>query len=222
VLVDLKLQGKTVMIVGEGIEVEGRTRQFLDAGARVVVAGRFTKKLKQLDESGSITLLSAKITEKDRDLIGAQNPFLVVIASNNVDFAQSVAEIAHSCGAMVYAVDLPSLNDLNMPAVTEIGEIKVAISTGGLSPATARILRKRIERMIKPEDALQVRLQGDTRSLIKKLIRDSESRKNLIYKIIRNKKIKELLKEARFEDAKKLAIKNILSSAKQNGGVDVH
>ena len=60
---------------------------------------------------------------------------------------------------MVYAVDNPALSDFILPAVAQVGDVKVAVSTGGKSPAMARVLRERIEKLVTPEDLLEIELQ---------------------------------------------------------------
>ncbi len=41
---------------------------------------------------------------------------------------------------MVYSVDNPALSDFILPAVAHVGDVKIAVSTGGKSPAMARVL----------------------------------------------------------------------------------
>ena len=60
---------------------------------------------------------------------------------------------------MVYSVDNPALSDFILPAVAQVGDVKIAVSTSGKSPAMAKVLRERIEKMITPEDLLEIQLQ---------------------------------------------------------------
>ncbi|MGB9854126.1 MAG: precorrin-2 dehydrogenase/sirohydrochlorin ferrochelatase family protein, partial [Candidatus Bathyarchaeales archaeon] len=93
------------------------------------------------------------------------------------------------------------------PALAKIGEVKVAISTAGKSPAMAGILKRRIEKMITEEDMLQIKLQCHVRELLKKKIPDQKVRRRILYKILENKNVSRFLKEKKFDDALKEAVK---------------
>ena len=61
-----------------------------------------------------------------------------------------------------------------MPAVARIGDVKIAVSTSGKSPAVAKLLRERIEKMVTAEDLLEIQLQSHVRSILKEQIPDVE------------------------------------------------
>ena len=211
-LVDLNLQNKVVIVIGEGDEVETRVQQFLDAAAKVIVVDyRPNKNLKRLK--------SVKYVRWDRrgnfnELMEKYNPYALILATTNKQFASKISKAARTRHCpLVYAVDMPDLNDFNMPAVAKLGDIRIAISTGGLSPAMASTLRKKIERMITAEDLQEVRLQALMRDRIKDRIRNAELRKRCIYKIIHDEQIRKYLQDNKFEQAKKLAAKQIASIA---------
>lgn len=216
-LVDLNLRHKSIIIMGEGEELEARTRQFLDADAKVTVIGKkFSRTLKQLSKSKRLELVSCNSLTSWKQFSKKHKPYAVILATTN---RQSVSRIASllpaGCKPLLYAVDMPAVNDFNMPATAKLGDIRVAISTGGLSPAMAHILRERIERTITLEDIREVQLQAAMRAKIRKSIPDPELRRTCIYKIIRNKKIKKLLQKGEFENAKKLATNQVEQTARK-------
>ena len=63
-------------------------------------------------------------------------------------------------------------------------------------------LRKKIEKVIKPEDIMQLELQSFARDILKTKIDDQKIRRKYLYTISEDKKIQILLKEGRLEDAK--------------------
>jgi precorrin-2 dehydrogenase/sirohydrochlorin ferrochelatase len=79
------------------------------------------------------------------DLAGAR---LVVIAGLPAELAALLAERASTCGALVHVEDTPALCDLHMPAVVRRGALSLAISTGGRSPALARLFKRWLEPLI--------------------------------------------------------------------------
>ncbi len=208
-LVDLNLQGKAAVVLGGGEESELKVRKLLDAGARVtVISVKFDRGLRKLAKSSLVNLLQAKSTTYE-SLLKRQKPYAVVVATEDHDMDIELARTAQSLGALVCVVDRPHLNDFNMPAIAKIGDVRVAISTSGMSPAMAGLLRRRIERIIKPEHALQVKLQGQVREIIKKTITNPTTRKKVVYKIICDRKIKNLLRQNLFEKAKIRAVEII-------------
>jgi precorrin-2 dehydrogenase/sirohydrochlorin ferrochelatase len=216
-LVDLNFRHKSVIIIGEGEELEARTRQFLDADAKVIVVGnKFSKTLKRLTRSERLELVTCNPLSSWTRLSKRYKPDAVILATNKPNAAKMAKRVRAEGKVLLYAVDMPDLNDFNMPAIAKLGKIRVAVSTGGLSPAMGRILRKRIERTIIPEDIQQVRLQASIRSKIRKRIPNPELRRICIYKIIHNRKIKESLQRNEFETAKKLADKQIGQTAQKS------
>ena len=110
---------------------------------------------------------------------------------------------------MVYSVDNPAVSDFILPAVAHVGEVKIAVSTSGRSPAFARELRERIEKIITPEDLLEIELQTKVRSILKTQVPDSKTRSQLINSILNDINIKQLLKERKLLEAQELAMKLI-------------
>jgi precorrin-2 dehydrogenase/sirohydrochlorin ferrochelatase len=209
-LVDLSFQNKIVIIIGEGDELETRVRQFRDAGAKVIVvdSGPNKKHLK------SVKIVKWKGRGELDELIEKYNPYALILATTNKQLASKISKSARrQHPGLIYAVDMPDLNDFNMLAVAKLGNVRVAISTGGLSPAMASILRKKIERNITTEDLQQIRLQALMRDRIKHRIKNAEIRKRCVYKIIHDRQIRKYLQDHKFEQAKKLASKQIESMA---------
>ncbi len=211
-LVDLNVGGRDVAVVGGGVEVELKSLKLLDSGARVtVVGGTFSAGLRRLGTSKKVKLVRTRTAGKRLGPVLAKiKPFVVFVSTGNEKLDRETAEAAKSTGAMVCVVDRPSLNDFNMPAIAKVGDVRVAISTQGMSPAMASILRKRVERLITREDLLQVRLQGDLREVSKKRLRDPASRKKFVYRIINDEVIREMLRRNRYEEARRLAMEMLL------------
>lgn len=206
-LVDLNIGGKEAVIIGGGNEAELKAAKLLDAGARLTVIGEdFTEGLLEMGRrTASVRLVKKSSPEWFKQALRQLKPYVVIVAANDHRLDFELLETARSVGAMVSIVDSPLPADFNMPAIAKIGAIRVAISTGGLSPAMASTLRKRIEHLIKPEDVLQVELQGHVRRLAKQIPLDSSSRRKLAYRVIRDGKIRSLLRQNRLEEAKRQA-----------------
>jgi len=207
-LIDLKLAGKIVLIVGGGKLGERKARKFLQANSKVIVVSKdFTEDLKQLGQQGKVKLIEVDIRTESSSSIGSliSNSDAVIAATNDRKLNERIAIEARKRKIFLCIVDNPSLSNFYLPAITCFGEIRIAISTGGRSPAMARILRKKLEEAITSEEALQVELQHYARKLVKARLLDKEIRQKFLYQIIQNSNIKHLLKEGNLEEAKALA-----------------
>ena len=87
-------------------------------------------------------------------------PDIFLAVTNNSELNLELVKAAKIYGCMVYSVDNPALSDFILPAVAKVGDVKIAVSTGGKSPAMARVLRERIEKLVTPEDLLEIELQA--------------------------------------------------------------
>jgi len=208
-IVDLKFDGKHVVIVGGGSESYRKTLNFLDAGSKILVVSRtFSTGIKKLHRMKRIDLLKTDIKDGEAFINRlSPKPDLLITVTNDHNLNVQLAKHAKLAGCMVYAVDNPSVSDFILPALAKVGEVKIAISTNGKSPAMARVLRQRIERMITQEDLLQIKLQNYTRAILKQRILDQKARKKILYKILKDNHIKRLLKEGEFDEARGIAMK---------------
>jgi len=213
-LIDMDLRGKTVFIIGGGTVGERKAAKFLAAGAKVLVASKdFTEKLKQLSSDNKLQLMSIDLVAAPKSIGSlASNADFVIAATNQPGLNRRIAEEAKKKGTHVSVVDNPHLGDFTLPVISRIGEFHIAISTGGKSPAMSNLLRRRVEGSIREEDILMVKLQSYARELAKAHIPNQQSRKRALYTIIEDTRIKRLLKNGNFQEAKNLAKRIIKGS----------
>jgi precorrin-2 dehydrogenase/sirohydrochlorin ferrochelatase len=212
-IVDLKFDSKYVVIIGGGNEAYRRTMAFLDAGSRILVASRsFSSGIKKLYQTKKIDLLETGIKDAEAFINQLRpKPDLLVAATNDQNLNVQLAKHAKSAGCIVYVTDNPSISDFILPALAKVGEVTIAISTSGKSPAMAKVLRQRVERMITREDLLQIKLQNYARTILKQRISEQKVRKKILYKILRDDHVKRLLKEEKFDEAEEVATRIIES-----------
>jgi len=206
-LIDISLRDKTVLIIGGGIVGERKAAKFLAAGAKVVVASKdFTERFKQLSSHNKLQLLHVDL-ETASQSIGklVSKADLVIAATNNRELNKRIAEEAKKNRTHVSVADSPHLGDFTMPVISRVGEFHIAISTGGKSPAMSNLVRKRVEGAIREEDIMMVRLQSYARKLTKAHIQTQKARKKALYTIIEDTRIKRLLKNGDYQEAKNLA-----------------
>lgn len=210
-LVDLKIVGKRVVVVGGGDESYRKTRDFLEAGTSILVVSKFfSPKIEQLAQKGKINLLQTEV-KNAADFMSSLDPKpdIIVAMTNDPELNVELIRCAKANCLIAYAPDNPKMSDFTLPAVAKVGDVRIGISTGGKSPLMASILRQRIENMITKEDLLQVKLQEYIRKKLKHKVQEQKARKKLLYSVLENSDIKKAVKEDKYREAQKLAIKVI-------------
>lgn len=119
----------------------------LAAEAQVtVISPVLAPELQALAEAGKVR--HTRRAYREGDLDGA---FLAIAATDDVAVNRAVWAEAVRRGCLVNVVDDPAHSTFILPAILQRGEMSIAVSTGGGSPALARRLRERLEKTIGPE-----------------------------------------------------------------------
>jgi uroporphyrin-III C-methyltransferase/precorrin-2 dehydrogenase/sirohydrochlorin ferrochelatase len=137
----LKLDGLPVVIVGGGSVAASKLDGLLAAGAHVtVVAPRVVDAIR-----GRATVIESEF--RPAHLAGAR----WVVAAATPAINRDVAAAAAARGLFVNAVDDPEVATAYLGGVVRRGEVEIAISTGGVAPALAGLLREALEALL-PDD----------------------------------------------------------------------
>ncbi len=137
----LDLRGRRCVVVGANDMCEEKLPRLLDCGADAVVIGPdATERISEMAAAGEIEWLRRGY--RPGDLNGA----FVAIVADTTDAAmnEAVSEEARERGIPLNVVDVTHLCSWIAPAVVRRGEVMVAVSTGGASPALARRFREQL------------------------------------------------------------------------------
>jgi len=168
----LDLRGRRCLVVGGGAVGERKVQDLLRSGAHVtVVSPRLTPDLAALARVGLITHRPRPF--RRADVRGAR---LVIAATGAPGVDAAVAAEARRRRALVNVVDRPAECDVILPSVLRRGPLQIAVSTGGRSPALAREIRRRLERVVGPEYAALVERVGAARDRARTLAADPRAR----------------------------------------------
>ncbi len=216
-LVDLKSNGKYVVVVGGGAEGYRKTLDFVEAGAKVLVVSRSVSSgIGKLSQAGKICLQKEEVEDAQAFVNSFDpKPDIVVAVTSNHKLNAELIKHAKATGCMVYAPDNPTISDFILPSVAKVGDIRIAISTEGKSPVMARVLRQRIEKMITQEDLLQVKLQSQIRETLKRQVADQKVRRDLLYKILEDPEVKKVLQKGKLDAAQTRAEEILQQSIKK-------
>jgi len=208
---DLKLDGKTVMVIGGGAEAHRKLQSMLDSGAKIWVISRdFCEEIQKLGAEKKVALLKTGIKDAQAFVDSlSPKPYMLLAATNDSALNLALVKAAKYYNCMVYAVDNPQMSDFILPAVAHVGDVKIAVSTSGKSPAMARALRERIEGMVTKQDLLEIELQEKARAALQTKVADPNMRSKTLYQILHSEEIKKALSEGRVAEAEELAMKII-------------
>lgn len=176
----LDIEGKLAVVVGGGEVGQRKCESLLAAGARVrVVSPELTPRLEELRGEGRVEILSRRFSEETLD--GAVLAFAAT-ADREVNDAVRIA--AEKRGIPVNLADDPEGSDFFVPAVLERGALRIAVSTGGASPALSRRVRERIDAALGPEIEWLAQVLGEVRESAARSVPLEEDRKRLYETIL--------------------------------------
>ncbi len=177
----VKLEGRRVLLVGAGPVGESKVSGLMAAGAAVtVVAPEATPAIVELAKQGKLHWHQRKFQTSDLDDV------MLVVAAVPKDVASAIHEGARHRGILCNSVDDIDNCDFYYPAVVTRGDLQVAISTGGHSPALAQRLRMELERQFGPEYADWIQQLGTARRELFATDMDPEVRKKVLHELAGN------------------------------------
>ena len=157
-------------------KVEG----LLTADAKVkVISPAIIPELQKIVASENISFIQRPYREGDLD--GA---FLAIAATDDPSVNYSVWDEATRRGCLINVVDDPEHSTFILPAILQRGEMSVAISTGGGSPALARRLRERLENIIGKEYGILTELLAELRPEMKAIYPPGKARLQAALRIV--------------------------------------
>jgi precorrin-2 dehydrogenase/sirohydrochlorin ferrochelatase len=178
----LDLKGKLCLVVGGGRVAERKVRSLLKAGALVkVISPQISAALFQAELKGKIVHRPRSF--RSGDLRGA---FLAIAATDDRAANERVFRQALGLKIPVNVVDDPAHSSFIVPSLVERGDLLLAISTSGQSPALAKLLRQRLQREIGPEYSSLLKLLGAARTKVRSFGYSQKRNQRIFRKLVRH------------------------------------
>jgi len=186
----LDLDNQKVLVVGGGEVAERKIRTLLIYGCQIsIISPHLTPHLKEL-------VAKKRIHHLPYESLGTvmDDAFMVITATDDPELNKQIAWRARKQGVLVNAVDRPGDCNFIMPSIVKRGDLQIAISTAGKSPALAKKLRKEMERMFGPEYDSFLDLLGMIR---KKLLSRGQapSRNKIVFQELVDSNLLDLIKK---------------------------
>lgn len=173
----LQLHGEKIVVVGGGVVAERKITGLLDAGADhlLLISLQLTTRLQELAEAGAFQFIERGYTEGD-----TQDARLVFAATNDAELNRRIAEEARQAGAWVNVVDDSSCGNMVNPSVVRRGDLIMAVTASGASPALSVRLKKELEQQYGMEYTDSVNRLRKLRELALATMDDKREREALL------------------------------------------
>ena len=176
----LDIKERSCLVVGGGRVGTRKTKTLLACGAHVtVISPVITSKLAALAEEGRIV-----VKQRDYRRSDLKNAFLVIGATDDQTTNGQIHNDAEKAQRLCNIVDQPHLCNFVLPSIVNRGDLSIAISTAGKSPAFAKHLRRQIESQFGPHYGPFLALMGAIRRRLLATAHAPEAHKPLFEQLI--------------------------------------
>lgn len=192
----LDLRDRPCLVIGGGGVAERKALSLLEAEAEVtIISPTLTPTLQKLSESGKIVHRQKSFEEND-----LSGEFLVIAATDSPQVNIAAAQSCKKNHILVNVVVPPEESSFIVPSVVKQGELAIAVSTGGASPALAKKIRQELESKYGPEYAFFLDQLGAIRKRVLEEVGDEGKRSSIFQEIVDSEVI-DLLKQGKRGEA---------------------
>ena len=178
--VNLDIKNRACLVVGGGSVGTRKVKALVECGATVtVISPEISAKLDQMAAEKLITL--KKRAYRTTDL---EDKFLVIGATDDETLNRRIHADAEHLNTLCNIADRPEICNFILPAVVSRGDLLIAVSTSGKSPAYAKKLRKELEKQFGREYESFLRLMGGIREKLLSEKHEPEAHRPLFEKLI--------------------------------------
>jgi uroporphyrin-III C-methyltransferase/precorrin-2 dehydrogenase/sirohydrochlorin ferrochelatase len=175
----LNLEGRRCLLVGAGTVALDKIGSLLKTGVRLrVVAPRAKEEVRRLASDGRLEWIERAFEPADLD-----GNYLVIAATDSPEVNTAVYEAAVERGIPCNSVDDIPNCDFFFGSVVSRGDLQIAISTAGESPAVAQRLRREIDAQLPEDLGPWLRSLGELRREVLAIHPRGEERKLLLHQL---------------------------------------
>ena len=208
-IVDLNLQNKKVIVIGGGNEAEKRIKSLIGQECKItIISESVNEEIKKIIKLKKIKFLNKKI--QSLKFISEIKPDVIITTTDNKNLNQKIIKNAKKRKIIAYSSDNPNESDFSNLAIIDFKKtIQIGIFTRGQSPAMAKKIRIKTEKVLKKiitdQDINQIKVQNFARRLAKNEIVEQIKRKEYLNFILTNKEIDQLIKDGQIKKAENRA-----------------
>jgi precorrin-2 dehydrogenase/sirohydrochlorin ferrochelatase len=192
----LDLRDRRCLIAGGGEVAERKALSLFEAGADIVIISpTLTPRLRTLMQSGKISHKAR--TFEDADIAGA---YLVIAATDSEKINSHIGQLCRNGQVLVNVASPPEESSFIVPSVVDRGELLIAVSTGGRSPALSKAIRQELGERYGSEYDLFLRKMMLVRDRLREDVADEQARRAIFQALVESD-VLGLLKAGREHEA---------------------
>ncbi len=167
------IEEKPCLVVGGGAIAARKAELLYRAGGRVrLVAPEVGARVAEMGRDDQLEIVQRRFDERDLGEV-----VCVIAATDDAELNAEISRLAQARRIPVNVVDNPELCSFIMPSMIDRDPVQIAISTGGVSPVLARMLRSKLESCIPGAYGELARLADENRERVKQALPDVDSRR---------------------------------------------
>ena len=168
----LRVHGKRCVVVGGGAVAYRRAKSLLRAGAMVTVVAP------KID--GNLRTVGAQIEQRPYRVGDLDDAMLAVVATNEPEVNETVAQHAASAGVLVNRADLADAGQISFVAHARHGPVTLSVHTGGISAQAAATILKQLSEDLDPDWERLLEIVAPYRPLIQQRVEDAGHRHQVL------------------------------------------
>ncbi len=140
----MDMQNLKVLVVGGGYIATEKLEKLVDFTKEItVITNEISTEANQLIKDHCLTLYQRAYSAGD-----IQGFDIVIVATDTVELHKAIYEESRGSRILVNSVDNTDYCDFIFPSYVQKGDLTIAFSTGGASPAFAKQIRRHFEKII--------------------------------------------------------------------------
>lgn len=202
----LKVREKKCLVVGGGEVALRKVKALLEHGANVeVISPELCPELSEIAENGAIQVHQRNY--KAEDLIGI---LIAIVATDDTKVNEIIAADARKRGILANVVDDLEHSDFIVPSYFTQGDVIIAVSTSGKSPALARKIRTELEKDFGVEYVQLAQIASEVRLELKQqgIMVDNDAWQE----VLDLGSLSNLIRDGRNQEAKDIILNNLKTS----------
>lgn len=178
----VNLKNKDCLVVGAGEVGKRKSLSLLEAGAKSVLiidTNAAVSGLKSILDMENVQFESREFKESDLD-----GKFIVMACTSNQQVNSWISQLCEDREILCNIADQPEKSSFIVPATFKRGDLTIAMSTAGKSPALARRIRRELQEKFGDEYAQMLTLMGRIRPLLLELGMDTQDNTTVFRELV--------------------------------------
>lgn len=186
---NINLENKKILIIGGGKVALRKVNFFLQYGCNIEVVGKdIAQDIFELKENSNSRV---NLITKEFEINDLNGKYIVIISTDNFKLNEEIAHTCEEIGILYTNCSNGEASSFSLPAVVKRGNLSIAISTNGKSPALSKKIKKDISDIYNNEYEEFLKLLGELRCVVLKCESDDRVKKKLLNEAV-NMNINEL------------------------------